>query len=88
MPCWGWPGAMKSLLLVIGFQKGDIINKSKFYIMEENYMLLKDKVVIITGATSGFGKETALLFAREGARIVAVAHSSAGEKLLNEIKEM
>ena len=37
----------------------------------------QDKIVIITGASSGIGLETALAFAREGARVVLAARHEA-----------
>ena len=45
-------------------------------------MKLKDKVVILTGASSGIGEATALRFAEEGAKVVIVARS---EDKLNKI---
>jgi NAD(P)-dependent dehydrogenase (short-subunit alcohol dehydrogenase family) len=43
-------------------------------------MRLKDKVALITGAGSGIGREAALLFAKEGARVVAVDMNDAAGK--------
>ncbi|MEE8391026.1 MAG: glucose 1-dehydrogenase [Anaerolineae bacterium] len=45
---------------------------------------MKDKVVIITGASSGIGRATALKFASEGARVALVARS--GDKLAEVAK--
>lgn len=36
-------------------------------------MRLEEKIVVVTGASSGIGKEIALLFANEGAKVIAVA---------------
>jgi NAD(P)-dependent dehydrogenase (short-subunit alcohol dehydrogenase family) len=50
-------------------------------------MRLRDKVAIITGAGSGIGRESALLFAREGARVlVAEVNDSAGQAVVSEIE--
>jgi NAD(P)-dependent dehydrogenase (short-subunit alcohol dehydrogenase family) len=52
-------------------------------------MRLKDKVAIITGATSGIGRAGAILFARKGAKVVVVGRrKAAGEETVRKIKGM
>jgi hypothetical protein len=48
----------------------------------------KDKVILITGASSGIGKETAIEFAKLGANIILVARRKEKlEQVANELKE-
>ena len=50
-------------------------------------MRLENKVALITGATSGIGRAIALLFAREGARVILVARSpEAGARATAEVE--
>jgi meso-butanediol dehydrogenase/(S,S)-butanediol dehydrogenase/diacetyl reductase len=51
-----------------------------------NFGRLTEKVAIITGAASGIGKATALLFAQEGAKVVlADVNESALQEIVSEI---
>jgi NADP-dependent 3-hydroxy acid dehydrogenase YdfG len=50
--------------------------------------VLKDKVAIVTGASSGIGYASARLFAQQGARVVVAARSKVElDALVSEIKK-
>lgn len=50
-------------------------------------MKLQDKVAIVTGATSGMGRATAVLFAKEGAKVVVTGRNEERAKaVVDEIK--
>ncbi|GAB1420644.1 3-oxoacyl-ACP reductase [Anaerolineales bacterium] len=52
-------------------------------------MRLENKVALITGAASGIGYQTALLFAKEGAAVVVVdINDAAGQKTVDEIQAL
>ena len=51
-------------------------------------MRLENKVALITGAGSGIGRETALLFAQEGTSIVVVdLNDEAGQKAVQMVEQ-
>lgn len=51
-------------------------------------MLLKDKVAVITGAGSGIGRATALLLAKEGAKVATIDRTfEKSQKTVDQIKQ-
>ncbi len=57
--------------------------------MNVNLKPIEEQVVVVVGAASGIGRETALQFARRGARLVAADNDALGlETLESEIRQM
>lgn len=51
-------------------------------------MLLKNKVALVSGATSGMGKAIAMLFATEGASVIVIGRNEArGRETVSAIKK-
>src|SRR5258708_29539343 len=51
--------------------------------------LMKDPVVLITGALTGIGRATALAFANEGGRVVVSGrHDDEAQKLATELRKL
>ncbi len=52
-------------------------------------MILKDKVVVITGSSSGIGQAVAELFAKEGAKLVLNSrrNETGGKELVNKLQQ-
>lgn len=53
-------------------------------------MKFKNKIVLVTGASRGIGKATALLFAKEGAKLIInyLSSEKEAEDVVNEIKSL
>jgi len=47
---------------------------------------MQGKAAIVTGAASGIGRATAILFAREGARVLLTDLDPAGEAVADSIR--
>ncbi len=57
--------------------------------MEITLKPINEQVVVITGASSGIGRETALQFAARGAKVVAAANGEAAlQSLVRQIEQL
>jgi len=67
---------------------GDLIRNSSYSPLKSDKSL-KGKTIVISGATSGIGLETARLFAGQGARLICINRDAIkSERLENELKEV
>ena len=66
----------------------ELMRKFEIYRSELKYRLMQDKIVIITGANSGIGFETAKSLAEQGAQVVmACRDASRAEAALQDLKQ-
>lgn len=67
---------MGSSLIAIGASLGLGYWLFRYFYPRHSVMVLDSKVVVITGASSGIGRELALVFAQRGAKVVLAARRS------------